>query len=197
MKRYSGRGLQGPKGRSFCLHWVRYTPPSWLVDTFQDSEALQMLYFGDLYRGFIPSVQFSSVQSLSHVWLFATHELQHARPPCPSPTPRVHSNSCPSSRWCNSAISSSVVPFSSCPQSLPSSGSFPVSQLFVWGGQSAGVSVSASVLPVKSQGWSPLGWTGWTSFAVQGTLKSLLQHHSSKASIPWCSAFFTYFKANP
>ena len=89
------------------------------------------------------------------------HESQHARPPCPSPTPGVYSNSCPSSWWCHLAISSSVVPFSSCPQSLPASGSFPVSQLFTSGGQSIGVSDSASVLPMNTQGWSPLGWTGW------------------------------------
>ena len=82
------------------------------------------------------------------------HEKQHARPPCPSPTPRVHSDSCPLSQRCHSAISSSVVPFSSCPQSLPASKSFPMSQLFAWGGQSTGVLALASVLPKKSQGWS-------------------------------------------
>ena len=108
------------------------------------------------------SVQFSSVQSVVSDSL-RPHESQHARPPCPSPTPTVYSNSCPSSRWCYSAISSSVVPFSSCPQSLPASGSFPVSQLFTWGGQSIRVSASASVLPVNTQDWSPLGWTGWIS----------------------------------
>ena len=98
------------------------------------------------------SVQFSrSVVSDS----LQPHELQHARPPCPSPTPRVHSDSHPSSQWCHPAISSSVVPFSSCPQSLPASESFPMSQLFTWGGQSTGVSASASVPPKKSQGWSP------------------------------------------
>ena len=91
------------------------------------------------------------------------HESQHAKPPCPSPTPRVDSDSCPSSRWCHPAISSSVVPCSSCPQSLPTSGSFPMSQLFEWGGQITGVSASASVLPVNTQGWSPLEWTGWIS----------------------------------
>ena len=96
------------------------------------------------------------------------HESQHARPPCPSPTPRVYSNSCPSSRWCHPAISSSVVPFSSCPQSLPASGSFPVSQLFAWGGQSTGVSASASILPMNTQDWSPLGWTGWISLQSKG-----------------------------
>ena len=127
------------------------------------------------------------------------HESQHARPPCPSPTPGVYSNSCPSSRWCHPAISFSVVSFSSCPQSLPASGSFPMSQLFAWGGQSIGVSASASVLPVNTKDWSPLGWTGWISLglAVQGTLKSLLQDHSSKASIFWHSAYFTVQLSHP
>ena len=87
------------------------------------------------------------------------HESQHARPPCPSPTPGVHSDSRPSSQWCHPAISSCVVPFSSCPQSLPASESFPMSQLFAWGGQSTGVSALASFLPNKSQGWSPSEWT--------------------------------------
>ena len=96
------------------------------------------------------------------------HELQHARPPCPSPTPRVYPNSCPSSWWCHPAISSSVVPFSSCPQSFPASGSFPISQLFTWGGQNIGVSASASVLSMNTQDWSPLGWTGWISLQSKG-----------------------------
>ena len=96
------------------------------------------------------------------------HELQHARPPCPSPTPGDHSDSCPLSRWYHPAISSSVIPFSSCPQSLPASGSFPMSQLFVWGGQSIGISASASVLPMNTQDWSPLGWTGWISLQSKG-----------------------------
>ena len=87
------------------------------------------------------------------------HESQHTRPPCPSPTPRVHSDSRPSSQWCHPAISSFVVPFSSCPQSLPASESFPTSQLFAWGGQSTGVSALASVLPMNTQDWSPLGWS--------------------------------------
>ena len=91
------------------------------------------------------------------------HESQHTRPPCPSPTPGVHSNSHPSSRWCHPAISSSVVPFSSCPQSLPASESFPMSQLFAWGSQSTGVSALASFLPKNTQGWSPSEWTGWIS----------------------------------
>ena len=96
------------------------------------------------------------------------HELQHTRPPCPSPTPGVHSNSCPLSRWCHPAISSSVVPFSSCPQCLPTSESFPMSQLFAWGGQSIGVSALASVLPKNTQDWSPLEWTGWISLQSKG-----------------------------
>ena len=96
------------------------------------------------------------------------HESQHARPPCPSPTPGVHPDSHPSSQWCHPAISSSVGPFSSCPQSLPVSESFPMSQLFVWGDQSTGVSDLASFLPKKTQGWSPSEWTGWISLQSKG-----------------------------
>ena len=96
------------------------------------------------------------------------HELQDARPPCPSPTPRVYSNSCPSSWWCHPAISSSVIPFPSCPQSLPASGSFPRSQLFASGDQSIGLSASASVLPMNTQDRSPLWWAGWISLQSKG-----------------------------
>ena len=96
------------------------------------------------------------------------HESQHARPPCPSPTPGVHSDSRPSSQWCHPFISSSVIPFSSCPQSLPASESFPMSQLFAWGGQSTGVAALASFLPKKSQGWSPSEWTVWISLQSTG-----------------------------
>ena len=99
------------------------------------------------------------------------HEPQHARPPCPSPTPGVHPNPCPLSQWCHPAISSSVVPFS-CPQSFPASGSFPLSQLFTSGGQSIGVSASTSVLPVNTQDWSPLGWTGWISLQSRDSQES-------------------------
>ena len=108
----------------------------------------------------ICSVQFSHSVVSDSLW---PHESQHARPPCPSPTPGVYSNSCPSSWWCHPAISSSVVPSSSCPQSFPASASFPMSQLFAWGGQSIGVSASASVLPMNTQDWSSLGGTGWIS----------------------------------
>jgi len=111
------------------------------------------------------SVQFSRSVVSDSLWL---HELQHARPPCPSPTPGVHSNSRPSSRWCHPAISSSVVSFSSCPQSLPASDCFPMSQLFTWGGQSTGVSALALVLPKNTQGWSPSEWTGWISLQSKG-----------------------------
>ena len=119
------------------------------------------------------------------------HESQHTRPPCPSPAPGVHWNSSPLSRWCHPAISSSVVPFSSCPQSLPASGSLPVSQLFTWGGQSIGVSALASILPMIYPGLISFRMDWLDLLAVQGTLKSLLQHHSSKASILRCSALFT------
>ena len=111
------------------------------------------------------SVKFSRSVVSDFLW---PHESQHTRPPCPSPTPRVHSNSCPSSQWCHPAISSSVIPFSSCPQSLPASGSFPVSQLFSWGGQSIGVSASISVFPMNTQDWPLLGWTGWISLQSKG-----------------------------
>ena len=112
----------------------------------------------------ISSVQFScSVVSDS----LRPHELKHARPPCSSPTPGVYSDSCPSSQWCHPATSSSVVNFS-CLQSLPASGSFPMSQLFAWGGQSIGVSTLASVLPMNTQDWSLLEWTGWISLQSKG-----------------------------
>ena len=109
------------------------------------------------------SVQFTCLVMSDSLRL---HELQHNRPPCPSPTPGVYSNSCPSNRWCHLAISSSVVPFSSCPHSLPASESFSMSQLFVWGGHSIGV--SASVLPMNTQDWSPLRWTVWISLQSKG-----------------------------
>ena len=113
--------------------------------------------------------QFSSIQfSRSVVSTLRPHESQHARPPCPPPTSRVHSDSCPSSQWCHPAISSSVVPFSSCPQSLPASESFPTSQFFASGGQTTGVSALASFLPKKSQGWSLSEWTGWISLQSKG-----------------------------
>ena len=136
-----------------------------------------ILFFICLKERFIFSKVDMSVNILGLIWFFNSvqfsrsdvsdslqpHELQDARPPCPSPAPRVYPNSCPLSRWCHPTISSSVVPFSSCLQSFPASGSFQMSQLFAWGGQSIGVSASASVLPMNTQDWSPLGWTGWIS----------------------------------
>ena len=133
-----------------------------------------MIYIGNLYINVVKkinsknkfSVQFSSVTQLCLT--LGPHESQHARPPCSSQTPGVHSDSSPSSQWCHPAISSSGIPFSSCPQSLPASKSFPMSQLFPWGGQSIGVSASASVLPMNTQDWSPSEWTGWISLQSKG-----------------------------
>ena len=125
-------------------------------------------------RSWKPELSSPSVQFSCSVMTWATlrpHESQHARPPCPSPTPRVHSNSGPLNRWCHPAISSSVIPFSSCLQSSPTSGSFPRSQLFISGIQSVGASASASILPMNIQGWFPLGWTGWISLLSKGLLR--------------------------
>ena len=143
--------------------------------------------------GLFSSVQFSHSVVSNSLW---SHESQHIRPLSPSATPGVHSDSHPSSQWCHPAISSSVVLFSSCPQSLPASESFPMSQLFAWGAQSTGVSALASFLPKKSQGWSPSEWTGWISLQSKGCSR-VLQHHSSKASILQCSAFFTVQLSHP
>ena len=140
------------------------------------------------------SVQFScSVMSDS----LQPHGLQHARPPCPSPTPRVYSNSCPLSQWCHPTISCSVIPFSSHLQSFSATGSFQVSQFFVSGVQSIGVSASTSVLPMNTQDWFPLGWTGWISLQSKGLSKSLLQHPSSKASILRHSPFYIVQLSHP
>ena len=124
-----------------------------------------MDFFSDRIRAKFNSVQFSRSVMSDPLWL---HELQHSRPPFPSPTPRVYPNSCPSSLWCHPTISSSVVPFSFCPQSFPASGSFQMNQLFASGGQSIGVSDSTSVLPMNIQDWTPLGWTGWINLQSKG-----------------------------
>ena len=116
----------------------------------------------------LASVQFSSVAQSCLTLYDPINCMQHTRPPCPSPTPRPCLNSCLSSWWCYPIISSSVIPFSSCPQSFPASGSFPMNQFFASGGQSIAVSASASVLPMNTQEWSPLGWTGWTSLQSKG-----------------------------
>ena len=132
--------------------------------------SLNLYVMGQLFREEkkICSSSFSSVQSLSCVDSLRPHEPQHASPSCPSPIPGVHPNPCPSSRWCHSTISSLFVPFSSCPQSFPTSESFEMSQLFASGGQITGVSASTSVLPMNTQDWSPLGWTGWNSLQSKG-----------------------------
>ena len=135
----------------------------------------------------ISSVQFSCSVVSDSLW---PHEPQHSRPPGPSSTTGVHSNSCPLSRWCHPATSNSVIPFSSCPQSLPASGSFSMSQLFTWGGQSIGVSASASFLPKKSQGWSPSEWTGWISLEFKGVLRvfsntTVQKHQFFSAQVKW------------
>ena len=135
------------------------------------------------------SVQFSRSVVSDSFW---PHESQHTRPPWPSPTPGVHSDSRPLSQWCHPAISSSVIPFSSCPQSLPASESFPMSQLFTWGGQSTGVSASASFPPRKSQGWSPSEWTGWSSLQSKGLSRvfsntTVQKHQFFGAQLSSCS----------
>ena len=134
------------------------TPTTKLLDKY----LLFMLSYFNL------SVQFSHSVMSDSLW---PHESHHARPPCPSPTPRVHSNPCPLSSWCHPTISSSVVPFSSCPQSFPASGPFQMSQLFTSGGQSIGVSASKSVLPMNTQDWPPSGWTSWISLQSKGLSK--------------------------
>ena len=142
----------------------------------------------------LSSVQFNhSVVSDS----FRPHGPQHTRPPCPSPTPGVYPNSCPLSRWCHPTISSSVVPFSSCFQSFPALGSFQISQLFASGGQSIGVSASALVLPVNTQDWSPLGWTGWISLQSKGLSRVFPNTTVPKASILHHSAFFIVQLSHP
>ena len=124
------------------------------------------------------------------------HGLQHTRPPCPSPTPRVYPNPYPLSRWCHPTISSSVIPFSACIRSFPATRSFQMSQLFASGGQSVGVSASTSVLPMNMQDWSPLGWTGWISLQSKGLSRvfsnTTVQRHQFQ-----CSALFTVQLSHP
>ena len=161
------------------IYWIIHYFPSALkcqiigdIITYSDMSLFtkHSLFFSFSYC----SVQFSrSVVSNS----LRSHESQHARPPCPSPTLGVYSNSCPSSRWCHPANSSSVIPFSSCLWSFPASGSFQMSQLFTWGGQSIGVSASESVLPMNIQDWFPLGWTGWISLQSKGLSWVSIVHH--------------------
>ena len=127
-----------------------------------------MIMLGDLSDNIFQRIRSDQISCSVVSDSLRPHESQHARPPCQSPTHRVHSDSCPSSQWCHPVISYSVVPFSSCPQSLPASVSFPMRKLFPWGGQSTGVSASASVLPKNTQDWSPSQWTGWISLQSKG-----------------------------
>ena len=169
----------------------------WLSASFM----VQLSYLSMTTGKIISSVQFShSVMSDS----LRPHELQHARPPCPSPTPRVYPNSRPSSQWCHPAISSSVIPFSSHLQSFPASGSFPMRQFFTLGGQSIGASASASVLPKNTQGWSPLEWTGCISLQSKGLSRvvsnTTVQKHqffSAKLSLWYNSHIHTWLLGKP
>ena len=148
-----------------CIFWLCDDNPFFINIVITDTHGHTHVYLSVYVYVYISSVQFScSVMSDS----LQPHESQHARPPCTSPSPGVHSDSRPSSPWCHPAISSSVVPFSSCPQSLPASQSFPMSQLFAWSGQSTGVSALASFPPKNTQGWSPSEWTGWISLQSKG-----------------------------
>ena len=153
---------------SFIRNTTTVSLPSPLPLQLPHYSGFQLIFNSIFFPG--PLHSFNSVQfSVSVVSdSLQPHDTQHARPPCPSPTPGVNPKPCPSSRWCHPTISSSVVPFSSCPQSLPASESFPVSQLFAWGGRSIGVSASTSVLPMNTLDWSPLGWTGWISLQSKG-----------------------------
>ena len=157
---------------------LAWTPRGWLVmkgslkfcsnytEKVLDNLSRGIVWSDSCFRKItLSSVQFSHLVVSNSLW---PHEPQHTRPVCPSPTPRVYPNSCPLSWWCHPSISSSVIPFSSCPQSFPASGSFQMSQLFVSGGQSIGVSALAPVLPMNTQDWSPLGWTGWISLQSKG-----------------------------
>ena len=185
----------------FCLAPQIFLPTNWE----------NIIIFGFL----VVYVDFDAVENLHLTWpcidppyilmLFCCsvisdslgpYGLQHARLPCPSPSSEICSNRYSLSRWCHTTISSSVIPFSSCPQSFSASGSFPMSRLFSSGGYSIGASASASVLPMSIQSWFPLVLNWFALLAAQETIKSLLQHHSSKTSIPRHSAFSTTIMAS-
>ena len=175
-------------------HLVKIITDCWGNGQFR----AQVLYLEALFNQVLRNS--SSVHQFSHsvvsnsLW---PHELQHARPPCPSPTPRVHPNPCASSQWCHPTISSSVVPFSSCPQSFPASGSFQMSHLFTSGGHSIGVSASTSVLPMNTQDWSPLGWTGWISLQSKGLSRVFFNTTVQRNQLFWHSAFFIIQLSHP
>ena len=168
--------------------WVKWVKVAWSCPTLCDTMdyTVHAILHARILEWVSQSVsQFSCSVVSDSLW---PQEPQHARPPCPSPNPRVYPNSCPLNWWCHLTISSSIVPFSSCLQSFPISHptqllSFQMSQLFTSGGQSIGVSASASALPMNIQDWFPLGWTSWISLQSKGLLETLLQYLSSKASI--------------
>ena len=173
-----------------------FSPPGNLPDPgINPSSFMSSALTGEFFTPGVPensgerfiSVEFSHILVSNSLW---PHGLQHARPPCPSKTPGIYSHSCLLSQWRHPTISSSVIPFSSSLQSFPVSGASQMSQLFTLGGPSIEVSASTSVLPMNIQDWFPWGWTGWSSLQSKGFFKSLLQHHSSKASILWHSSFF-------
>ena len=146
---------------------------AWKIPWMEERDSLQSMASQRVGHDWATSLSFGSVLLQFSIVVkscltLRPHELQHTRPPCPSPTPGVYPKSCPLRRWCHPTTSSSVVPFSSCPQSLPASGSFPMNQFFTSGGPSIGVSASASVLPMNTQDWSPLRWTGWISLQSKG-----------------------------
>ena len=151
--------------KHYECYWRKSSSPEKFSTMHGANRVLNMYLLNEWMGIQFSSVQFSHSVVSNSLW---PHESQHARPPCPSPTPGGHSESRPSSPWCHPAISSSVVSFSSSPRSLPASGSFSMSQLLEWGGQSIGVSASASVLPMNTQDWSSLGWTGWISLQSKG-----------------------------
>ena len=190
-KEWAGNGGLLPLFFSITRYWIAYC--------LYNTVSLRIFFILGLLLIVVVAIQFShSVVSDS----LRPHESQHARPPCPLPTPRVHSNSRPLSQWCHPAISSSVIPFSSCPQSLPASGSFPISQLFIWGVQSIGVSALASFLPKNTQDWSPLGWTGWISLQSKGLSRvfsnTTVQKHqffgTQLSSSPTLTSIHDYWK---
>ena len=178
---------------NFRISWLIYKKLTYLAE-FDESWHLNCNVSSELWmRCISPFFCCSVTKSCLTLW----DPMEHAKTPCPSSSPWVCSNSCPLSQWCHPTISSSVVPFSSCLPSFPASGSFQMRQFFTSGGQSIGASASASVLPTNIQDWFPLGLTGWISLQSKGPFKSLLQHHSLKASILQHSAFFMVQLSHP
>ena len=166
--KFSNSGVMLDKHRHTCKNSSVFSIKLniWIISSIHHSlDFLFLFKFTFLSLFVLTSVQFSRLVMSDSL---QPHERQHTRPPCPSPTPGVHPNPCPLSRWCHPTISSSVIPFSSCPQSFLASGSFQMNQLFASGSQSIRVSASISVLPMNTQHWSPLGWTGWISLQSKG-----------------------------